>query len=142
MTVLLTLFFLLAAPVPASLDQVKAEANPERRAKAAVDFAAVAEKTAESAFADGDIKGVAAGLNIMKESMEMARDSLAASGKTPGRNPGLYKYAELHARDLLIRLDDLERRMFLDDRAVVTGPRAIVQEIHDAWFDGIMGKKK
>ncbi len=142
MTVFLTLFLLLAAPLPTSLDQVKAEANPERRARAAVDFAAVAEKNAEAAFAKEDMKGVAAELNTMKESMETARDSLVASKKTPGRDPGLYKYAELHARELLVRLDDLERRMFMEDRAVVTAPKAAVQEIHDLWFDGIMGRKK
>jgi hypothetical protein len=142
MTVFLTLFLLLAAPVPTSLDQVKAEPNPERRARAAVDFAAAAERTAEAAFSDGDMKAVAAELNTMKESMETARDSLVSSGKTPGRNPGPYKYAELRARDLLIRLEDLERRMFLEDRAIVAEPKASVQEIHDAWFDGIMGKKK
>jgi len=141
MTVFL-LFLLLAAPIPTSLDQVKADTNPERRAKAAVDFAAAAEKNAEAAFAGGDMKAVGAELNTMKESMETARDSLVASGKTPGRNPGVYKYAELHARELLIRLDDLERRMFLEDRPIVADPKASVQEIHDAWFDGIMGKKK
>ena len=142
MTALLTLFLLLAAPVPTSLDQVKAEPNPERRARAAVDFAVASEKAAEADFASGDMKALAAELNTMKESMETARDSLVASGKTPGRNPGPYKYAELHARDLLIRLEDLEQRMFLDDRPIVDGPKASVQEIHDAWFDGIMGKKR
>ena len=141
MTVFL-LFLLLAAPIPTSLDQVKADTNPERRAKAAVDFAAAAEKNAEAAFAGGDMKAVGAELNTMKESMETARDSLVASGKTPGRNPGPYKYAELRSRELLIRLDDLERRMFLEDREMITIPKASVQEIHDAWFDGIMGKKK
>lgn len=136
------LLLLFAAPVPTSLDQVKAEPNPERRARAAVDFAAAAERGAENAFSNSDMRGVAALLNTMKESMETARDSLVASRKTPGRDPGLYKFAEQRSREILVRLDDLERRMFLEDRDVVTVPRAAVQEIHDAWFDGIMGRKK
>jgi hypothetical protein len=142
MTAILTLFLLFAAPLPTSLDQVKADPNPEHRARAAVDFAAISEKNAEAAFTNGDIKAMAAELNTMKESMELARDSFVESKKTPGRSPGLYKYAELRSRELLIRLDDLERRMYIDDRDLMTLPKASVQEIHDAWFDGIMGRKK
>ena len=140
--VILTLFLLFAAPVPTSLDQVRAEPNMERRARTAVEFAATAEKNAEAAFSDSDMKRVAAELNTMKESMEIARDSLVASRKTPGRDPGLYKYAELRSRELLVRLDDLERRMFIEDRDMMTVPKAAIQEIHDAWFEGIMGRQK
>ena len=142
MTVLLTLFLLLAAPVPASLDQIRAEPNPERRARAGVDFAAIAERNAEASFSSGDMKEVAAQLNAMTESVEIARDALVASGKTPGRSPGLYKYAELQTGQLLVRLDDFERRMFVEDRGVLAAPKAKVEEIHDFWFDGIMGKTK
>lgn len=139
----LTLFLLLAAaPAPASFEQVKAEPNPERRARAAVDFAAIAERKAEAAFSNGDMKEVALELTTMKESMEMTRDSLVASRKTPGRNPELYKYAELRSRELLTRLEDFKRRMLVEDREVVALPKARVQEIHDSWFEGIMGRAK
>jgi hypothetical protein len=141
--VFLTLFLLLAAaPAPASIDQVKAEPNPERRARAAVDFAAIAERKAEAAFSNGDMKQVAVELTTMKESMEMTRDSLVASRKTPGRNPELYKYAELRSHELLTRLEDFERRMLVEDREVLAVPKAMVQEIHDSWFEGIMGRAK
>jgi hypothetical protein len=141
--VFLTLFLLLAAaPAPASFEQVKAEPNPERRARAAVDFAAIAERKAEAAFSNGDMKEVALELTTMKESMEMTRDSLVASRKTPGRNPELYKYAELRSRELLTRLEDFKRRMLVEDREVVALPKARVQEIHDSWFEGIMGRAK
>jgi hypothetical protein len=136
------LLFLAAAPIPISFDQVKSEPNPERRARAAVDFAATSEKKAEAAFADGDMKEVVAELKTMKESMEMTRDSLIASKKTPGRDPGLYKYAELRSRELLTRLDDLERRLLVEERELVAVPKARVLEIHDFWFDGIMSRKK
>jgi len=136
------LLLLAAAPVPNSFDQVKAEPNPERRARAAVDFAAASERKAEEAFSNGDVKEVAAALNTMKASMELTRDSLVASKKTPGRDPEVYKYAELRSRELLIRLDDLERRMLVEDREVLAVPKARVQEIHDFWFEGIMSRKK
>jgi hypothetical protein len=142
MTVLLMLFLLLAAPALVSLDQVKAEPDPERRAKAAIDFAATAERNAEVAFTDGNVQNVVAQLKIMKESMETTRDSLVASRKTPGRNPQLYKYFELRSHELLIRLEDFERRMSFEDRDVVAVTKARVQEIHDFWFDGIMGRNK
>jgi hypothetical protein len=32
--------------------------------------------------------------------------------------------------------------MDADDRQVLDGPIMKVQEIHDAWFDGIMGNRK
>jgi hypothetical protein len=32
--------------------------------------------------------------------------------------------------------------MDADERHLVEGPRAKIQEIHDAWFEGIMGKKR
>jgi hypothetical protein len=139
---LFTLFFLMAAPPPSSLDQVKAETNAERRARAAIDYAAMAEKNAETAVDKGDMAMLATELKNVEESFEMARDAFAASGKTPGRNPGPFKYAELHSRELLIRLGDLEQRLDASDRDRIEHVKVKIQEIHDAWFEGIMGKKK
>jgi hypothetical protein len=136
------LLFLAAAPIPTPFDQVKAEPNPERRARAAVELAVTAERNAEAALSNGDMKKVVAELTTMQESMEMARDSLIASKKTPGRDPGLYKHAELRSRELLIRLDDFERRLAVEDRGLVAVPKARVLEIHDYWFEGIMGRTK
>jgi hypothetical protein len=142
MTALLTLLFLMAAPPASTLDQVKAEPNPEHRARAAVDYAAVAEKNAEAAYAKSDLEALGAALKIVEESMVTAQESFTASGKTPWRNPGPYKYAELHSRDLLIRLSDLELKMDASERDIIGGVKARIQEIHDAWFEGIMGKKR
>lgn len=139
---LLALVLLFAAPMPTSLDQVKAEPNADRRAKAAVDYAAVAEKNAETAYANGDMPGVAAHLKNVADSLEAAKQALAASGKSPGRNPGPYKYAEMHSRELLNRLNDLEQKMDVSERDSIQGTRQKVQELHDAWFDGIMGRKR
>lgn len=142
MTTLFLLFFFWGSPAPASLDQVKAQPSPEHRARLAVDYAAVAEKNAETAYAKGDLDATAAELKNVEESLETARESLVTSHKTPGRNPGPYKYAEMHSRELLIRLSDLERRMDIGERNLIKDVEAKVQEIHDAWFDGIMGRTK
>jgi hypothetical protein len=142
MTLLFALFLLLAPPAPSSLDQVKSDPNPDHRAKAAIDYASVAEKNAEAAYAKGDTQSVEAELKNVGESLEAAQEALVASHKTPGRNPTPYKYAELHSRELLIRLGDLEQRMDSSERSVIAGVRAKVQEMHDAWFEGIMGRKR
>jgi hypothetical protein len=139
---LFTLFLLLAAPGPSSLDQVKADSNPERRARGAIDYAALAERNAEAAYAKGETHSVEAELKNVEESLEAAQEAFVASRKTPGRNPGPFKYAELRSRELLIRLGDLEQKMDAADRSMIARVKARVQEIHDAWFEGIMGRKK
>ncbi|HEX4278384.1 MAG TPA: hypothetical protein VHZ74_23680 [Bryobacteraceae bacterium] len=139
---LFTLFLLLAAPAPTSLGQVKAEPNPEKRARAAIDYASLAEKNTEAAYAKGDMENLAAELQNIETSFQTANEAFSASGKTPGRNPGPFKYAEMHSRELLIRLGDLEQRMDVGERGPIDRVKAKVQEIHDAWFEGIMGKKK
>jgi hypothetical protein len=142
MIALFSLFLLLAPPPPSSLDQVKAEANPERRAKLAIDYAVVTEKGAEAAYAKGDLDATGAMLKTTAQTMEIARDSLAASGKKPGRSPGTYKYGEQRSREMLVRLGDLERKMDDSERELIAMPMATIQEIHDTWFEGIMGKNK
>ena len=142
MIALFTLFLLLAAPAPSSLEQVKADPNPDRRAKAAIDYSFVAEKNAEAAYGKGETESVAAELKKVEESLEAAQEALVASRKTPGRNPAPYKYAEMRSRELLIRMGDLEQKMDIGERDLIAGVKAKVQEIHDAWFEGIMGRKK
>jgi hypothetical protein len=142
MTALFTILLLLAQPVPANLDQIRADTNLEHRARAAVDFAVAAERNAETAYSKGDMTAVAAELKAMETAVEVARDAFVQTGKPPQRHAGPYKTAELRTQEMLVRLGDLQRRMDADERQIVEGPRAKVQEIHDAWFEGIMGKKK
>ncbi len=142
MILLVTLFLLLASPPPTSLAQVRAEPNPERRAKAAIDYAVVAERNAEAAYDKGEMKSVQAELMNVEESFTAAQDAFDAAHKTPGRNPGPFKYAEMHSRELLIRLGDLEQKMDVADRTTLTEVKAKVQQLHDNWFEGIMGRKK
>jgi hypothetical protein len=141
-TLLWSMLFFFATNNPPTLDQVRADSNPEHRAKAAVDYAALAERAAESANDSGDEARLAADIKSMVEAMELARDSFVAAGKTPNRQPGSFKGVELQSHQLLHRLSDLQNKMDLDQKATLDGPIMKIQEIHDAWFDGIMGKKK
>lgn len=142
MTLLYPVLVFFAALVPLTLDQVRADPNPEHRAKAAVDYAALAERAAESANDNGDDARLAAEIKNMVAAMELARDSFTAAGKTPVRQPGSFKSVELRSHDILHRLADLQQKMDIDHKRILDGPIMKIQEIHDAWFDGIMGKKK
>ena len=142
MTLIYPILFFFAATGPLTLDQVRADPNPEHRAKAAVDYAMIAERAAEQASDNGDGARLATELKNMVAAMELARDSFTAAGKTPSRQPGSFINVELRSHDILHRLEDLRHKMDVDQQPILDGPIMKVQEIHDAWFDGIMGKKK
>jgi len=129
----------LAAAQPLTLDQVRAEANPEHRAKAAVAFATNAERAAEQAASANDDASFRKNIADMVTAMELARDSFEASGKTPSRNPHNFKNAELQSHELLHRLGDLKESLDIDQRALLDGPIKKIEAIHDVWFYGIMG---
>lgn len=142
MTILYPVLFFFAAALPLTLDQVQADPNPEHRAHAAVDYAAAAERAAESANQNGETDRFLAELKNMVVAMELARDSFAAAGKTPGRQPGSFKSVELRSHEILVRLGDLRHKLDEEQRVLIDGSIIKVQEIHDYWFEGIMGKKK
>jgi hypothetical protein len=142
MTALVMFLLLLSQAAPPALDEVRAEPNLEHRAKLAVEYAAAAERNAEAAYAKGNAAGVAAELKNMVTGVEIAQQALAQTGKSPVHHPGPFKSGELRTQEILVRLGDLEHKMDADERGVLEGPRMKVQEIHDAWFDGIMSKKK
>jgi hypothetical protein len=142
MSVFFTMLLLLAQATPPGLEQIRADPSPEHRARLAIDFAGMSERNAEAAYSRGDLPAVAIELKNMQAAIELAQQAFVQSGKSPQRHPGPYKVAELRTQEILVRLGDLQRRMDDEERALVEGPKAKVQEIHDAWFDGIMGKKK
>src|SRR5579859_2941485 len=105
MIALLTVVFLFAQSAPAlNLDQIRADANAEHRAKVAVEYAAAAERNAETAYGKGDMAAVAAELKAMETAVELARDSFIQTGRTPQRHAGPYKAAELRTQEMLVRL--------------------------------------
>jgi hypothetical protein len=141
MIALIALLFFASGNQP-TLDQLRAETNPEHRAKAAVEYAAMAERAAEQAADKHDGAAFKKNIADMVAAMELARDSFVASGKTPSRNPRNFKSSELKSHELLHRLGDLRESLDVDQRALLDGPIKKIEAIHDAWFYGIMGKKK
>jgi hypothetical protein len=132
----------IAATLAADLQPAKNEPNLEKRAHLALANADQAMSEAREAYNKTDMKAVEAKLGELRESVELAQASLAASGKKPGRSPGPYKYAETKSRELLKRIEGLKQEMDSDDRAVIEPVQNRVQEIHDAWLDGILTHAK
>jgi len=126
----------------ADLQPAKNEPNLEKRSRLALTNADQAISEAREAYAVQNMKATEAKLGEVRESVELAQTALAASGKKPGKSPGPYKYAETESRKLLRRLEGLKQEMDLTDRAVIEPVQNRVQEIHDAWLDGILTHAK
>ena len=131
-----------APPADDELSRVEAEPNLEKRAHAALDNADDALRRAREAYMKGDDAGANAQLDEIEKSVELADTSLKKTGKNPSRSPKHFKQAEMRTRDLLRRLDGFREQMSVSDRAPAERVVEAVQKIHDAWLDGIMGKKK
>jgi len=132
-----------AAALPASLKDVLAEPNLERRSKLALDNADAAYQAARTAYDAGNTTAVAANLHEVQESVEVAFASLQETGKDPRKSPKWFKRAEMETRDLLRRLDSFQQAMSFDDRASVDPVKAKVQQVHDNLLMGLMeGKHK
>jgi len=131
-----------APPADGELARVEAEPNLEKRAHAALDNADDALRRAREAYTRGDDAGTTARLDEVEKSVELADTALKQTGKNPSRSPKHFKQAEMRTRDLLRRLDGFRDQMSVSDRAPAERVVDAIQKIHDAWLDGIMGKKK
>jgi hypothetical protein len=131
-----------AAKPEDELARIQNEPNPERRARAALDYAEEALKQAHDAYDRGDDTATSARLEQVQQSVQLADSSLKQSGKNPSRSPKHFKAAELRTRDLLRRLEGFREQMSVADRPVIDRVMAVVQKVHDALLEGIMGKKK
>jgi hypothetical protein len=132
----------LAAATAADLQLAKHEPNLEKRSRLALANADQAITEAREAYNKPDMKAAEAKLVEVRESVELAQQALAATGKKPGKSPGPYKYAETKTRELLRRIEGLKQQMDASDRALIEPVQNKVQEIHDAWLDGILTHAK
>jgi hypothetical protein len=134
---------LLAIPLRASLQDVKAEPNLEKRSKLALQNARQALAAARQEYAKGDIKQMSASIAEMRASVELAETSLQETGKNPRKSPKWFKRAEIQTRELLRRLDAFQQEMNVADRPLLNQARAKVQQVHDDLLRGVVeGKMK
>jgi len=124
------------------LARVQSEPNLEKRAHLALDNAEEALKQAREDYTKGDDTAANSRLEEIQRSVELADSALKQTGKNPSRSPKHFKTAELRTRDLLRKLDGFQEQMSVADRKMADEVTSAVQKIHDAWLEGIMGKKK
>jgi len=127
----------------ADLTAALAEKDLGKRSKLALDNASDAMKQARTAFAKGDIPGVGTAAAEIRESVDLAYDSLKSTGKDPRKSPKWFKRAEIETRNLIKKIDTLQRDMDFQDRPMLDKLKARLQQVHDDLLLGLMeGKKK
>jgi hypothetical protein len=124
------------------LSAVKNEPNPEHRSELALSNANTALDAARSAYDSGDTAKAEMDLQEVKQSVDIAYDSLSSTGKDPRRSPKYFKKAEMSIRLLLRRLEGVSQNFSVADRTGIEQIRDHVSEIHDNLIEGIMSKKK
>jgi hypothetical protein len=138
-----TLCLLTAASLFAlDLKEIQSEPNLERRARLDLEYADDAFQAAKAAYAAEDLLKAQRELQHMQAGVEAAHAALEATGKDARRHTRPFKLAETMTHDLLRKLEGLANSMDFEDRKIIEGPKAKVQEIHDQWLDEIiMGKR-
>jgi hypothetical protein len=123
------------------LAAIKLEPNLERRSERALDNASAVMDSARDASSAGDSVKIKAALEEVRESVDLAYQSLVDSGKSARRNPKFFKRAELKTRELMRRLEGLAQAVDSDDRTFVESVRERVSKVHDDLIQDIMQKK-
>ncbi len=136
---------LIFAPglLPADLRIALNEKDLGKRSKLALDNAGAALKEAREAYQKGDDKALAEAALEIEDSVSLAWDSLESTGKNPRKSPRWFKQAEIETRNLLKKLDTLQRDLGFEDRPVLDKAKARLQKVHDDLLKGVMeGKGK
>jgi len=123
------------------LAAIKLEPNLERRSERALDNASAAMDTARDASSAGESEKVKAAVEELRDSVDLAYQSLVDSGKSARRSPKFFKRAELKTRELMRRLEGLAQAVDAEDRIFVESVRDQVSKVHDDLIQDIMQKK-
>jgi len=121
------------------LAAIRLEPNLERRSERALENASAAMDSARDG--SGDEAKLKAGLEELRDSVDLAYQSLVESGKSARRNPKFFKRAELKTRELMRRLEGLAQAVDSEDRILVESVRERVSKVHDDLIQDIMQKK-
>ena len=136
-----------AVPVTAAdpaqdLAAIAAEPKLEKRAKDALSYARNALEQATKAYRAGDVAGGERFLKEIQQAVELAKESLDATGKDPRRRSGPFKNLEIGTRRLMGELREIEKEMNYDERGVLVAVQKRIEEINHELVMGIMSKKK
>ena len=132
----------MAPAIRADLKAALAEPDLGRRSKLALDNAAAALKAAREAYTRDDRDKVVAAADEIVESVNLASQSLKATGKNPRRSPKWFKQAEIATRDLVKKIETFQHDMSFEERSVMDKAKARTQEVHDDLLLGLMEGKR
>ncbi len=124
------------------LTAVQSEPNLEKRSERALDNANMALDAARDDYNSGNYDKTQNDLQEVRDSVELAYQSLSDTGKDPRKDPKFFKRAELRTRELLRRLEGVGQGMSQVDRGTLDKVRERIAEVHDNLLNGIMSKKK
>jgi hypothetical protein len=124
------------------LTAIQSEPNLERRSERALDNANLALDAARDDYNSGNFDKSQNELVEVRDSVELAYQSLSDTGKDPRKDPKFFKRAELRTRELLRRLEGVGQGMSQIDRGTLDKVRERISEVHDNLLNGIMSKKK
>jgi hypothetical protein len=133
---------LLTLMLALDLAGIKAEPRLEKRSQLALHFADSALDSARDLYKKGEVDACSTALGEIETAVQLAYDSLMATGKDPRRNSKPFKDAEKSTRQILRRLESLSDLMSAFDRGAVEPVQHTVSDIHDKLIIGIMGKQK
>lgn len=122
------------------LDEVRSERDPGRRSERALDSAQRTLNASRDSYAAGEYKKALAGLDEIRQAVDLARQSLMDSHKNP-RKSKFFKRAELNLAELARHLEEFKHESSVDDRPPIEALIAHVNEIHDELLSGILEKK-
>ncbi len=127
--------------IAGDLEAIKAEPNLERKSERALDNANHCITEARDAYAAGKAADARKALDEAIGSVELSYEALSATGKQPRKNPKYFKRAELHLREMLRRLTNLENEFDVADRLAVLKAEERFHQVHDDLLNGIMTRK-
>lgn len=131
--------FMSAGWMRADLTAAKAQPKLEKRARMALDNAEKMLSSANKSYKAGDWEKTVAALDEIRDSVELAYDSLKETGKNPRKKPKHFKHAEIKTRELLRELEDFRLRMSLEERESMVPLQRYIERVHDDLLEGIMG---
>ena len=120
---------------------IKSEPNLEHRSDLAIDNADRAIDAARADYQAGDMAKTIDALNEVRDSVNLALESLDSSGKQP-RSNSHYKHAEQRVHKMIRRLSTFRDEMSVDDRKPADDVIARLQDVHDRLLTEIMSKKR
>jgi hypothetical protein len=142
-TIAAAVLLLIAAPAGlwADLTNARAQPNLERRARLALDNAALQLRLASQADKSGDWAKTKEALAELGESVDLAYLSLKQTGKNP-RNSGQFKNLEIKVRGLVKNLEEFRRTLDFEQREELTPLVKHLRQVHDEVLQSVMTPKK